>query len=169
MSVATFAAALLNPAAPCPSGLVTWNGSDAAQRFGVYRNNVTVSLIEALADTFPVVQQLVGDAFFRVMAGEFARQSPPTSPVLAWYGDAFADFIVAFTPATGVPASRYPVLPLTGWNTAVLGGACRSSSLVSHFATIAAGICRRQCPKSESGAQGPSQRTKRQPGLGRAR
>ncbi|MCP5268248.1 MAG: putative DNA-binding domain-containing protein [Zoogloeaceae bacterium] len=103
MSVATFAAALLNPAAPCPSGLVTWNGSDAAQRFGVYRNNVTVSLIEALADSFPIVQQLVGDAFFRAMAGEFARQSPPTSPVLAWYGDAFADFVAAFPPVAGVP------------------------------------------------------------------
>jgi hypothetical protein len=103
MNNTTFAAALLDPAAPCPHGLVTWNGSDAAQRFGVYRNNVTVSLIDALADTFPVVQQLVGDAFFRAMAGEFVRQSPPASPVLAWYGDAFAGFAAAFPPAAGVP------------------------------------------------------------------
>ena len=73
MSSANFAAALLDPAAPCPSGLVTWNGSDAAQRFGVYRNNVTVSLIDAVADTFPVVQQLVGADFFRAMAGAFVR------------------------------------------------------------------------------------------------
>lgn len=100
---APFAAALLNPAAPCPQGLVSWNGSDPAQRFGVHRNNVTVSLVEALADTFPVVQQLVGDAFFRAMAGAFVRQSPPVSPVLAWYGDAFADFVAAFPPAAGVP------------------------------------------------------------------
>lgn len=103
MNNTTFAAALLDPAAPCPHGLVTWNGSDAAQRFGVYRNNVTVSLIDALADTFPVVQQLVGDAFFRAMAGEFVRQSPPVSPVLAWYGDAFSGFAAAFPPAAGVP------------------------------------------------------------------
>lgn len=100
---ANFAAALLDPAAPCPQGLVTWNGSDAAQRFGVYRNNVTVSLIDAMADTFPVVQQLVGTEFFRAMAGEFVRQSPPVSPVLAWYGDAFAGFVAAFPPAAGVP------------------------------------------------------------------
>jgi hypothetical protein len=100
---ATFASALLDPATPCPSGLTTWNGSDAAQRFGVYRNNVTVSLIDAVADTFPVVQQLVGEAFFRVMAGEFVRRSPPASPVLAWYGDTFAEFIAAFPPASGVP------------------------------------------------------------------
>lgn len=103
MNNAAFAAALLDPTAPCPPGLVTWNGSDAAQRFGVYRNNVTVSLIEALADTFPVVQQLVGQAFFHAMAGEFVRRSPPVSPVLAWYGDTFADFVAAFPPAAGVP------------------------------------------------------------------
>lgn len=98
-----FAAALLDPGAPCPAGLVTWNGSDPAQRFGVYRNNVTASLIDALADTFPVVVALVGPAFFRALAGEFARRSPPTSPVLAWYGEAFADFIANFPPAAGVP------------------------------------------------------------------
>jgi hypothetical protein len=103
MNNATFAAALLDPSAPCPSGLVTWNGSDATQRFGVYRNNVTVSLIDAVADTFPVVQQLVGADFFRAMAGEFVRKSPPTSPVLAWYGETFADFVAAFPPASGVP------------------------------------------------------------------
>ncbi|MCK6407524.1 MAG: putative DNA-binding domain-containing protein [Rhodocyclaceae bacterium] len=103
MNNAAFAAALFDPTAPCPPGLVTWNGSDAAQRFGVYRNNVTVSLIEALADTFPVVQQLVGEAFFHAMAGEFVRRSPPVSPVLAWYGDTFADFVAAFPPAAGVP------------------------------------------------------------------
>jgi hypothetical protein len=103
MNNTTFAAALLDPAAPCPPGLVTWNGSDAAQRFGVYRNNVTVSLIDAVAETFPVVQQLVGAEFFRAMAGEFVRQSPPVSPVLAWYGDAFAGFLATFPPAAGVP------------------------------------------------------------------
>ena len=62
-----------------------------------------MSLIDAVADTFPVVQQLVGAEFFRAMAGEFVRRSPPVSPVLAWYGDAFAGFVAAFPPAAGVP------------------------------------------------------------------
>ncbi|HSO45483.1 MAG TPA: DNA-binding domain-containing protein, partial [Rhodoferax sp.] len=52
---AAFAQALLNPHMPCPGGLTTCNGSDPATRFAVYRNNVTVSLIDALADTYPVV------------------------------------------------------------------------------------------------------------------
>jgi hypothetical protein len=100
---AAFAAALLDPAQPAPPGLVSWNGSDPAQRFGIHRNNVIVSLVDALADSFPVVQQLVGEAFFRAMAHEFVRRSPPRSPVLAWYGDGFADFVAAFPPAAGVP------------------------------------------------------------------
>ena len=105
MNNATFAAALLDPAAPrVPPGLVTWNGSDAAQRFGVYRNNVTVSLIEALADTFPSCSNWSAKTF-HAMVGEFVRRSPPVSPVLAWYGDTFADFVAAFS------ASRRCALP----------------------------------------------------------
>ena len=50
---AAFAQALLDPDLPCPSGLCTWNGSDPARRFAVYRNNVVVSLIDALADIVP--------------------------------------------------------------------------------------------------------------------
>lgn len=98
-----FAAALLDPARPAPAGLTSWNGSDPAQRFAVYRNNVTVSLIDALADTFPVVQALVGADFFRAMAREFVRAAPPASPVLAWYGDEFPAFVAGFAPAAGVP------------------------------------------------------------------
>ena len=95
--------ALLDPAAPCPAGLSTWNGSDPARRFAVYRNNVVCSLVDGLAAGFPVVQALVGEDFFRAMAGVFVRSAPPTSPVLAHYGEGFAEFIAAFTPAGGLP------------------------------------------------------------------
>lgn len=100
---ASFAAALLDPALPCPAGLKTWNASDAARRLAVYRNNVVSSLIDALADTFPVVQELVGVAFFRAMAGVFVRRSPPRTRVLARYGQAFAAFVAEFEPARDVP------------------------------------------------------------------
>ncbi len=98
-----FAAALLDPDAPCPVGLTAWNGSDPARRFAVYRNNVVVSLIDALADTFPVTLELVGDKFFRAMAGVFVRAAPPTSALLAEYGEGFPAFIERFEPARSVP------------------------------------------------------------------
>lgn len=100
---AGFAAALLDPQASCPNGLRTWNGSDPVKRFAVHRNNVVSSLIEALADTFPVVQALVGGEFFRAMAGVFVRQHPPRSHLLAHYGRGFADFVAGFEPARSVP------------------------------------------------------------------
>lgn len=102
-SQSVFAAALLNPDLPCPGGLTSWNGSDPEVRFAVYRNNVTVSLIDALADTFPVVQALVGEEFFRAMARVFAQLSPPRSRLMVYYGDTFADFVASFPPAASVP------------------------------------------------------------------
>ncbi len=97
-----FALPLLQPELPCPTGLTTWNQSDPALRYAVYRNNVTVSLIDALADTYPVVQQLVGEDFFRAMARLFAQAHPPQSRVMAFYGQGFADFIASFPPAASV-------------------------------------------------------------------
>ncbi|MBT3068914.1 DUF2063 domain-containing protein [Rhodoferax sp. U11-2br] len=100
---ADFAEALLNPDLTCPGGLHSWNGSNPATRFAVYRNNVMVSLVDALADTYPVVQALVGKEFFRAMARVYAQARPPRSPVLAYYGQDFAAFIDSFAPAACVP------------------------------------------------------------------
>lgn len=86
-----------------PNQLISWNGSDPGKRFAVHRNNIAVSLVDALADTFPVCQALVGEEFFRPMAQSFVRAHPPTSPVLAWYGHAFPNFVSHFPPAAGVP------------------------------------------------------------------
>jgi hypothetical protein len=102
-SQAEFAAALLDPERDCPAQLTTWNGSDPAARFAVYRNNVLSSLVDALAASFPVVQQLVGEAFFRAMAAVYVRHSPPRTRILADYGADFPAFIEGFAPAGGLP------------------------------------------------------------------
>ena len=103
MTQSAFAAALLAPDLPCPAGLRAWNGSDPTARLAVYRNNVVSSLIDAVADTFPVTKELVGEEFFRAMASIFVRQHPPRSRVLAHYGAEFADFVDGFEPARAVP------------------------------------------------------------------
>lgn len=100
---AGFANALRDRLAPCPAGLRAWNGSDPAARLAVYRNNVWVSLIDALADGFPVTQALVGADFFRAMAQCFIAAQLPRSALLTEYGADFPDFIAGFAPADPVP------------------------------------------------------------------
>ena len=98
-----FAAALLDADCPCPDGLVACNGSELVKRFSVYRNNIVTSLIDALADTFLVVHELVGDEFFRAMAQVFVSTAPPRSPVMAAYGLELPAFIDRFEPALSIP------------------------------------------------------------------
>lgn len=100
---AAFSAALLDPGLPSPEGLIAWNGSDPARRFAVYRNNVIVSLVDALADAFSVTRELVGEDFFRAMARVFAFAHPPGSRLMAFYGAEFPAFVEGFPPAAGVP------------------------------------------------------------------
>jgi hypothetical protein len=95
---AEFAAALLDPDAAVPGGLVDPFGRPAPRRFAVYRNNVTSSLTRALEAAFPTVRKLVGDAFFAAMAVVFLRAHPPTSRMMMLYGDALPGWLKTFPP-----------------------------------------------------------------------
>ncbi|MEN9688945.1 MAG: hypothetical protein RI998_942, partial [Pseudomonadota bacterium] len=95
--------ALQDSEAPIPKGLYAANGSSVAQRFGVYRNNVLSACVNALADTFPVCQAMVGEDFFHAMALVFAQQHVPRNRRMAFYGEDFAGFIHHFGPAQSVP------------------------------------------------------------------
>ncbi|MBI1330955.1 MAG: DUF2063 domain-containing protein [Alphaproteobacteria bacterium] len=98
-----FAGGLLDAARPIPSGLFGPDGQASLKRFSVYRNNVVVSLIEALEAAYPATVRLVGEEFFRAMARAYAVAHPPTSPIMLGYGDGFADFIAGFAPARDLP------------------------------------------------------------------
>lgn len=98
-----FGQALLDPDAPTPRGLVDPQNNVATRRFSVYRNNVISSLIEALEAAFPVTHSLVGEAFFKGMAGVFVRQHPPVSPLMTYYGSALPGFLRNFAPAQSLP------------------------------------------------------------------
>ncbi|WP_372423538.1 HvfC/BufC family peptide modification chaperone [Salinarimonas chemoclinalis] len=96
-------AAILGGGTALPQGLTARDPAQVARRFAVHRNNVTVALVEALATRFPVVRRLVGDAFFRGAARVFVARSPPLSPIMTFYGDAFPDFLAGFPPAAALP------------------------------------------------------------------
>lgn len=98
-----FAAALLDPVRPTPSSLAARGDKTAARRYDVYRNNVTVSLIDALAAIYPAVQRVTGVDFFRAMARFHIRATPPTSPLLFEYGRDFPGFIERYEHASSMP------------------------------------------------------------------
>lgn len=102
-NTSNFAAGLLNPNMPTPSSVVGPHGKAANKRYNVYRNNVTVSLIESLADIFPAVQSIIGEDNFQILARDYVRAHPPSSPLLFQYGQEFATFIETFEPARAVP------------------------------------------------------------------
>lgn len=98
-----FAPGLIDPACPPPEQVVAGPGKAVAMRYNVYRNNVTVSLIEALAAVYPAVQRITGVDFFRAMARFHLRATPPSSPLLFEYGRDFPAFIESYEYARAMP------------------------------------------------------------------
>ncbi len=141
---ASFAAALLDGQAPVPAGLQDGRGAPAGKRFAVYRNNVAVGLTEALEVSFPVLRKLVGEDFFKSMAGVFLRQHPPESPILALYGARMADFLQDFA-----PVSQLGYLP----DIARLEQAIRESFHAADAAPIAPTALQALAPEALMGAR----------------
>ncbi|HSF91490.1 MAG TPA: DNA-binding domain-containing protein [Paracoccaceae bacterium] len=99
----SFSTALLDAKAPVPDGVIDPKGRPARKRFNVYRNNVVVSLTEALAAGFPVIRTLVGAEFFAAMAKVYVAHNPPRSPLMQMYGENFPRFLKKFKPVAHLP------------------------------------------------------------------
>lgn len=78
-------------------------GLDAARRLQLYRNNLFESLTAALGAVYPVVQQLVGEDFFRALAGHFIPAFPSRSGNLHDFGAELPAFLRGFEPAATLP------------------------------------------------------------------
>ena len=87
------------------AALARWLKGDMG-RLGVYRGNLAASWRRALADSHPVLRELVGAEFFDALAGVYGRARPSTDPDLNRFGAGLAAFLEGFA-----PAAEYPWLP----------------------------------------------------------
>ncbi|MBV9290232.1 MAG: putative DNA-binding domain-containing protein [Hyphomicrobiales bacterium] len=101
--IAGFAAALEDSAAPPPATVLGRRGAPDGRRFSIYRNNVAVGLIGALAARYPVTLATLGAETFRDLARVFAQARKPRSPVMIAYGAEFPDFLQEAAPDLAAP------------------------------------------------------------------
>ena len=121
--VSAFAAALIDPGRETPAVVAGPNGKAVVKRYNVYRNNVTSSLIDALAAIYPAVQRITGVEFFRAMARFHIRATPPTSPLLFEYGRDFPAFIEQYEYAGAMPwLARRHSRPIPVWRCRPVAG-----------------------------------------------
>ncbi len=99
---AMFRRAMLAPDQPVPEGLTDGVGRPAGRRFAVYRNNVAVSLTEALETGFPAIRGLIGEENFKKVAGLYLRAHTPASPLMMQYGADFPQFLSDFQPLSHI-------------------------------------------------------------------
>jgi len=98
-----FAAKLFEPESSAPDGVVDPRGIAAPKRYSVYKNNVIVSYLEALAAAYPACKNLVGEQFFNAIGRAYLLEVPPNSQLMILFGAGFAEFVEGYEPAKQIP------------------------------------------------------------------
>jgi putative DNA-binding protein len=78
-----------------PASVAVRAPAERQQKTGlaVYRDNVIVALVNALAARYPVVRRMAGDESFRAAAHRFVMAELPRSLALLHYGETFPRFL----------------------------------------------------------------------------
>ncbi len=75
----------------------------AKGRMGIYRESGVSNIIIPLQMTYPIVEDLVGEEFFKGLCRKYSEKYWPKSGDMNEYGIEFAEFIETFEPAKGLP------------------------------------------------------------------
>jgi len=98
-----FARVIVHGDAPSPRIAARYPEYSVDVAVAVYRNNYRGNLHDALAGAYPVVEQLVGKDFFRLITRRFIGLQHSRSGNLHDYGEEMAGFLAAFEPARALP------------------------------------------------------------------
>ncbi len=99
---AAVAAALLGEPAAAADRVVG-GALTPTRRLEIYRHNVISNLRGALRNIYPVVERIVGEAFFLHAADQFIRDTPSRSGDLNCFGAEWPDFLDAYPHAAELP------------------------------------------------------------------
>ena len=99
---ARFAAAVLATDETAPA-LALADARSGAERIGIYRRTIRTNYRNALGATYPVVQRLVGAAFFDAAVDAYVEAHPSRCGDLNEYGATFGEFLGAYEPAGSLP------------------------------------------------------------------
>ncbi|MEO6421816.1 MAG: DNA-binding domain-containing protein, partial [Candidatus Nitrotoga sp.] len=105
----------------------SYSNYSATTAIEVYRNNYRGNLHDTLAGAYPVMEQLVGKEFFRLLTRRFSEQHFSHSGNLHHYGAEMAAFVATFE-----PAQELAYLP----DVAVLEWACHCAYFADDAATL---------------------------------
>jgi hypothetical protein len=89
-----FSSYVLQKSKQIPIGIKA-NGIAPEKRLAIYRNNTQLGLTEVLRAVYPVVNKLVGEAFFNQLAKDYINIHPLPSACLLEFGGQFAELIAS--------------------------------------------------------------------------
>ena len=97
-----FYAAMMHGADAALLETLVETGARAQQGIAAYRRSITGNLVGALQATYPVLERIVGTAFFRAAALDYVHHYPSDAGDLNGYGEHFADFIATWPAASSL-------------------------------------------------------------------
>jgi len=102
-TLSDFAHAIVQGDEPCCEIISHYSNYAVTAAIEIYRNNYRGNLHDALSGAYPVIVQLVGTDFFRLLARQYIEQHPSKNGNLHAYGERLAEFVASFDAVSKLP------------------------------------------------------------------
>lgn len=95
---AALQAHILDPSRPVPGAVCDTPRVDSRRRVAIYVQAYRLRLVEALAQDYPALHALLGEAEFSAMAGAYAVEYPSRHFSIRWFGARLGKFLARTPP-----------------------------------------------------------------------